>query len=221
MGIFYFLANTNHSLNQLKRKLILSITAMPMRHNSKTNNPRIILMVLICVGVLFLSSCAKQGASEKDVAKASPPPPAAAIKEEPAATAAAPAQTAPSPAEGSSTGQRLVLVSTLNGLETNNEFQRNLDLVQSQRQLAISLNDQIALATTDETRAALQEQYDQALAKLNENNKIMLQNYGYSLNRNYVRVIDKSQIFMAVTDEEAANFEANRKRREEENQPSE
>ncbi len=63
------------------------------------------------------------------------------------------------------------------------------------------------------------EQYEQALDKLNANNKIMLENYGYSLNRNYVRVIDKSQIFMAVTEEEAANVEANRNRREEENQP--
>jgi len=186
-----------------------------MRDDSKTNNLNLHVtwVILICLGAVVLSSCAKQGATEKDVAKASPPP---------ADTAApAPAEAPATPAAETSGDQSLVLVSTINGIEANNEFQRNVDLVQSQRQLVISLNDQIALATTAETRAALQEQYEQALAKLNANNKIMLENYGYSLNRNYVRVIDKSQIFMAVTNEEAANVEANRNRREEENQPAE
>ena len=112
--------------------------------------------------------------------------------------------------------QRYIRVATINGIDANNEFQRNVDLVQAQRRLAINLNDQIGLATSSETRAALQEQYDQAMAKLNENNRTMLKTYGYSLNRNYVRVIDKSQIFMSVSNEEAANVEANRQQQQQE-----
>ncbi len=186
-------------------------------------NIKIISGSLLCAGIFFLGSCSKQGATEKDVAKAaSSAAPAEKSAPTPATTppaavdsgSASPTNT-PAPATDAS-GQRYVQVSTINGIDANNEFQRNTDLVQAQRQLVINLNDQIGLATSNESRAALQEQYDQALAKLNENNQQMLETYGYSLNRNYVRVIDKSQIFMAVSEEEAARVEADSQKQEEE-----
>jgi len=186
-----------------------------MRHYAKTFS-----VIIFCAGIIFLGSCSKQGASDKDVAKAASDAPAKkpapAASTQPAEADSTTASNQQQAATVSPNNQRYVRVATINGIDANNEFQRNVDLVQAQRRLAINLNDQISLATSSETRAALQEQYDQAFAKLNENNRKMLKTYGYSLNRNYVRVIDKSQIFMSVSDEEAAKFEANRQRRQEE-----
>jgi hypothetical protein len=46
------------------------------------------------------------------------------------------------------------------------------------------------------------------MKSLNDNNKKMIENYGFSLNRNYILVVEKAHIYMHVTPEEAAKVEA-------------
>jgi len=99
---------------------------------------------------------------------------------------------------------KYVKVSTLNSIEANQEFQRNVQLVQAQRQQAIQLNMAIEQATDPEKKAELSKQLEALTVKLNENNQTMLKRYGFTLNRNYQMVIEKSHIYMFVTDEEAA-----------------
>lgn len=99
---------------------------------------------------------------------------------------------------------QFVKVSTLNSIEANQEFQRNVQIVQAQRQQAIQLNISIEKETDPTKKSELNEQLETLTEKLNENNRLMLERYGFTLNRNYQMVVEKSHIYMFVTDEEAA-----------------
>jgi len=104
--------------------------------------------------------------------------------------------------------QKLVKVSTLSSVEANQEFQRNVQIMQAQRQRVMQLQAQYGQAQTDELKKSLKKELDAAIEKLNKDNKTMTETYGFSLNRNYVQVIEKSNIYMAVTKEEAEKIEA-------------
>ena len=103
--------------------------------------------------------------------------------------------------------QKLIRVSSLNTVQANQEFDRNVRLLQAQRERAVQLANAIETAQTDEAKSGLQQELDALMEKLNENNKKMVQAYGFSLTRNYTRVIETSHIYMFVTDEEAARYE--------------
>jgi len=45
------------------------------------------------------------------------------------------------------------------------------------------------------------------LAKLNEDNQKMIKTYGFSLDRTYTIAIEKADVYMLVSDEEAAKLE--------------
>jgi len=109
--------------------------------------------------------------------------------------------------------QRLVKVSTLSSVEANQEFQRNVQIMQAQRQRVMQLQAQYEQAQTDELKKSLKKELDAAIEKLNKDNKTMTETYGFSLNRNYVQVIEKSDIYMAVTKEEAEKIEAEMKKK--------
>ena len=99
----------------------------------------------------------------------------------------------------------LVKVAAIDGLDANEEFTRNVQVIQSQRQEIVKLNASTneAAAGSDE-RKALQTQLDAAVKKLETDNQTMAKSYGYSILRNYVRVPEVSQIFVVLTDEEIA-----------------
>lgn len=101
---------------------------------------------------------------------------------------------------------KLVRIATIEGIEKNAEFQRNLNIVNKQKQLVIALNRKLEETTNSSERDKLQASLDQALAKLNENNRKMTETYGFTLARNYSMVVEQSQIFMAVTADEAERF---------------
>jgi len=105
------------------------------------------------------------------------------------------------------TTQKLIRVSSLTSVEANQEFDKNVRLLQAQRERAVQLANAIETAQTDEAKSGLQQELDSLMAKLNENNKKMVQAYGFSLTRNYTRVIETSHIYMFVSDEEAARYE--------------
>ena len=157
-----------------------------------------ITFTLLTAFLLGLTACAKRGATEQQEA------------------AGASAQPAPAPqapgrqvADVAQSGQRkLIRVSSINGIQSNAEFQRNVQLVQTQRQNIINLNNQLEEAEDATARQNIQAKIDRALAKINANNKKMLKTYGFSLTRNYMYVYEKAHVYMQVSDKEAARIQA-------------
>ena len=125
---------------------------------------------------------------------------------------------APSPEEGIETApatpspggeqQQFVQVCSLNTTQANQEFQRNVQILQAQRQQAVQLQNQINTATAEDQKQQLQEQLNALMTKLNENNQLMVKTYGFSLTRNYTRVVETAHVYMYVSPEEAARYEA-------------
>lgn len=120
------------------------------------------------------------------------------------------AQTAaPTPAaQAEQEQQRIVRVATLNSVEANQEFQRNVQILQARRQQIVDLQSQLERAASESARERIQDEIDEALARLNDDNQTMIEAYGFSLNRNYTMVVERSHIFMFVSEEEAALIEA-------------
>ena len=110
-------------------------------------------------------------------------------------------------AEPAAKEQKLLKVCTLNTAEANKEFQSNVQLVQAQRKLAIEANAAYEKETDTKKKADLKTKLDALLAKLNENNQKMIKTYGFSLERSYTVSIEKADVYMLVTDEEAAKIE--------------
>ena len=98
----------------------------------------------------------------------------------------------------------LVKVASLNTIESNQEFQKNVQLVQQQRTLAVQLLSKLQNEQDEQKHAGFKKQLADLQAKLNENNKLMFKTYGFTLNRNYVLTVEKAHVHMWVTAEEAA-----------------
>jgi hypothetical protein len=98
---------------------------------------------------------------------------------------------------------QLVKVATLNTIDANKEFQKNVQLVQQQRALAAQVVAKLNETKDKKEIKKLESQLDTLQQKLNENNQLMFKTYGFSLNRNYVLTVEKSHIFMWVNEEEA------------------
>lgn len=93
-------------------------------------------------------------------------------------------------------------VCTLNSIEANLEFQRNVQAMQTLYRRVLEQKMAIEKAQTPALKEALQTEYDALYAKLNENNKLMLKNYNFTLNRNYELVIEKAHVYAYATAEE-------------------
>jgi len=103
---------------------------------------------------------------------------------------------------------QLVKVASLNTIQANQEFQKNVQLVQQQRALAVQLLSKIQSEQDEEKHKELKKQLDALQEKLNENNKLMFKTYGFTLNRNYVLTVEKAHVHMWVTAEEAVAIQA-------------
>ncbi len=115
---------------------------------------------------------------------------------------AAPAAAAPAPKQ-----QKLLKVCSLNTAQGFQEFQANVQVVQTQRQLVIDANTAYEKETNASKKKELKAKLDEMLAKLNENNQTMIKTYGFSLERSYTVSVEKADVYMLVTDEEAAKIE--------------
>tara|TARA_B100000212_G_C27325997_1_gene512402 strand:- start:552 stop:1037 length:486 start_codon:yes stop_codon:yes gene_type:complete len=98
---------------------------------------------------------------------------------------------------------QLVKVASLNTIEANKEFQKNVQLVQQQRALAVQILSKMQSTQDKDEHDNLKKQLDSLQKKLNENNNLMFKTYGFSLNRNYVLTVEKADVHMWVTEEEA------------------
>jgi hypothetical protein len=108
------------------------------------------------------------------------------------------------PAAAPNEQQQFVQVCSLNTAQANQQFQRNVQIMQAQRQQAVQLQNQINTATAEDQK----QQLNAVMAKLNENNQLMVKTYGFSLTRNYTRVVETAHVYMYVSPEEAARYQA-------------
>lgn len=104
--------------------------------------------------------------------------------------------------------QKLVKVSSLGSVEANQEFQKNVQIMQMERQRVIQLQNQLKQTQTQELKYSLETELEAAMKKLNADNKKMVETYGFSLNRNYVLVVEKAHIYMTVSDDENKKIKA-------------
>jgi len=158
---------------------------------------------LICVYLVCFGSCLMTCGNSSYASK----PAAAATASAPSQTAATtPTQSTNAAASTSNPSQQknvLVKVATLNGLEANDEFTRNVQVLQAQRQEIVKLNASTNEAAVDsDARKALQTQLDAAVKRLETDNQTMAKSYGYSILRNYVRIPEVSQVFVVLTEDE-------------------
>ena len=115
---------------------------------------------------------------------------------------------------------KLVRVASLNTIEANKEFQKNVQLVQQQRALAVQILSKMQSTQDKDEHDVLKKQLDSLQKKLNENNDLMFKTYGFSLNRNYVLTVEKAHVHMWVTEEEAKAIEAKSKEKQNRSRPS-
>jgi hypothetical protein len=106
---------------------------------------------------------------------------------------------------------KLFKIATINGAQANREFQTNVQLMQNERQAVIELNNAFENEKDAAKKKELKTKLDAALAKLNSDNAKMEKAYGFSIVRNYVMEIETANIYLQVTDEEAAKLEAEQK----------
>ena len=121
---------------------------------------------------------------------------------------AAPATPAPAPAP---TTTKLVHIATLNSAAANREFQTNVQILQNQRKAIVELNAAMEKEKDSKKKQEMKTRLDRDVAKLNEDNDKMQKAYGFSLARSYTMEIVTSNIYMMVTDEEAAQIEKEQK----------
>ena len=97
---------------------------------------------------------------------------------------------------------QLVMLSSIEGKAANDEFTRNVQVLQAQYEEIVKLNEATNAAPAGKGHDALQAQLDAALKRLETDNQTMVKTYGYSILRNYVRIPEKSEIFIVLTPEE-------------------
>ncbi|PTX94273.1 hypothetical protein [Opitutus sp. ER46] len=103
--------------------------------------------------------------------------------------------------------QKFALVATIKGAQAVREFQNNVQVLQNQRQALVDLEAAMNKEKDAKKKAKMKSDFDAQLAKLNENNALMAKTYGFSLTRNYTMEIETANIYIQVSDEEAAKIE--------------
>lgn len=118
-------------------------------------------------------------------------------------------------AQDAAKGERkLARVSSLNTVKANQEFNRNVALMRAKRERAAELKSALDTEKNGGKKKAIQKDLDAAMKDLNDNNQKMVKAYGFSLNRNYVMVVEKAHVYMEVSVKEAKVIEAKLKAKE-------
>ena len=98
----------------------------------------------------------------------------------------------------------LLKLRPLEGKAVNDEFTYNVQVLQAQRTEIVKLNQATNAAPAGKGHDELQAKLDAALKRLETDNQTMMKTYGYSIYRNYVRTLEKSEVFIVLTPEEIA-----------------
>ena len=97
----------------------------------------------------------------------------------------------------------MVKVTSLNSINNNQKFQNNVKVVKAAYNVVVQLRAAIEMELDPEKKAELEKKLGAAVSKTNKQNQQMVNAYGFSLQRNYILVIEKSHVYMRVTNEEA------------------
>lgn len=101
---------------------------------------------------------------------------------------------------------KLIHVAMLSDTESNNEFKRNMGIMQRHQENIKALQRTIQSVEGDELKASLEVELQKSVDRLNSDNQKMVDAYGFSLTRRYEQIVEKSHIYMYVTEDEAEDF---------------
>ncbi len=93
------------------------------------------------------------------------------------------------------------LIAVIPGVEENNNFRRNVQLVQAQRNQLVQMKEAEKTAT-DEQKTKLEEEIKKAEETLLKNNEEMTKRYGFSLARDYLMEVEESKLYTLVNEEQ-------------------
>lgn len=115
------------------------------------------------------------------------------------------------PTDSAPKQQKVVLVKKLEGPKQVQEFESNVQVIQHERDAVVSLKNDVEKEKDAAKKKEMQAKLDEMMKKLTEDNDKMIAAYGFSLTRVYTLEIQSANIYMAVSDEEAAKLEAAQK----------
>lgn len=93
------------------------------------------------------------------------------------------------------------LIAVIPTIEANNDFRRNVQLVQAQRNQLVQMK-QAADASSGEQKEKIEEEMKKAEEVLVKNNEEMTKRYGFSLARDYLMEVEESKLYTQVNEEE-------------------
>lgn len=98
------------------------------------------------------------------------------------------------------------LIAVIPGVDANNEFRRNVQLVTAQRNQLVKMKQASETATGD-AKTKLEEEMKKAEETLVKNNQEMTKRYGFSLSRDYLMEVEQSKLYTQVNEEEFVKAE--------------
>ncbi len=93
------------------------------------------------------------------------------------------------------------LIAVIPGVDENNNFRRNVQLVQAQRNQLVQMKKAEETAT-GEQKTALEDEIKKAEETLLKNNEEMTKRYGFSLARDYLMEVEESKLYTLVNEEQ-------------------
>jgi hypothetical protein len=106
-------------------------------------------------------------------------------------------------------GKVYLYIASIDGVEANDTFRQNVQLVQTQRNRLVQIKQALDnAATKEEDKAKLNEEFTKSEDVLKKNNEEMVKLYGFSLMRNYLLEIEESRLYTPLTEDEVKNIDA-------------
>jgi hypothetical protein len=102
--------------------------------------------------------------------------------------------------------ERLVKVVTLDTPQVNNEFTRNVKIMQERRNAIAHLYTLLEQESDENKKYTIEAEIQELMQGISKDNQLMVKTYLYSLNRKYVRSIENATIFIELTDAEVADY---------------
>ncbi len=101
-------------------------------------------------------------------------------------------------------GQKYINISSINSAAGNDEFLKNVQIVNGERQRLVALEEMKKTAMSDEFKKSIDTEMKLLGERLNEDNKKMVETYGYSVSRDYIHMPVVTLVYLKLTEEEYA-----------------